>query len=188
MRPLSKPSSALAIWMLVAPALAQEKVKAPPDLQPKPSPALVDAFKEMTGAWVCQGKFQLMDGSGEMPSKSTMTVRVLLDGFAYAGEYQVEKNPVLPNGMRGETFWTYDAAYKKLVELYADSFGNVGRGTSDGLTGDAIVWDKEAVMAGRIARTRTSVKRLSPTAVTLTFDLQTDGKWATMGVDTCTKQ
>jgi hypothetical protein len=174
--------------MLIAPALAQEKAKPSPDLQPKPAPALVDAFREMTGTWVCKGKFQPMDGSGEMPSKSTMTVRVLLDGFAYAGEYQVEKNPVLPNGMRGASFWTYDAAYNKLVELYADSFGNVGRGTSDGLAGDAVVWDQEAVMAGKIARTRTSVKRVSPTVITLTFDLQTDGKWATMGVDTCTKQ
>jgi Protein of unknown function (DUF1579) len=188
MRELATTAIVLATLTLVSPALADDKATPLSDLQPKPAPALVDAFKGMTGTWACAGKVQKLDGTDEMATKSTMTIKLLLDGFAYSGEYRVEKNAQLPSGMKGQMFWSYDTANAKLVEFFADSFGSVGHGSSDGLSDNTIVWEEDGVMMGKQAKSRTTVNRSSPNQLLLTFDVETDGKWATLGVDTCKKQ
>ncbi len=186
MRRLTKTAIVLSTLTLVPVAFADDKAK-PPAEQPKPAPALVDAFKGLTGTWACKGKFQKMDGSGEMESKSIMVMKPALDGFAYAGEFKTEKNAMMPHGIKGQLFWSYDSATNKLTEFFADNYGGVGRGTSDGLTGDSIVWDEDNVMMGKANKSRTTVKRIGPKEITLTFEMQTDGKWAPLGHDSCKK-
>jgi hypothetical protein len=189
MRRLTQFAIALCTIVLVPVAFADDKAKPPAEAQPKPAPALVEAFKGMTGTWACKGKFQKMDGSGEMDGQSTMVMKSALDGFAYSGDYKVAKNAMLPNGMKGQMFWSYDAASNKLVEFYADSYGGVGRGTSDGLKGDSIVWDEDSVMMGKATKSRTTVKQISPKEISLTFEMDAGGgKWTTMGRDSCKKQ
>jgi hypothetical protein len=173
---------------LVPLARADDKGKPSADMQPKPAQALVDAFKGMTGTWACNGKFQKMDGSGTMDSKSTMVLKVALNGFAYSGEVTVEKSAMLPKGMTEQIYWSYNSATNKLVEFFADSFGGIAHGTSDGLTGDTVVWDEDAVMMAKPTKSRTTVKQIGPKEVALTFDIQTDGKWATFGTNSCKKQ
>lgn len=188
MRQLIQAALVLSTVALVPRALADDKAKPPAEMQPKPAQVLVDAFKGMTGTWSCKGKFEKMDGSGQMDSKSSMILKPALDGFAYSGDYRVEKNAMLPNGMKGQMYWSYDSANNKLVEFYADSYGGVGRGTSDGLKGDSVVWDEDGVMMGKTNKSRTTVKRVSAHEITLTFEMQTpDGKWSTMGTDSCKK-
>jgi hypothetical protein len=189
MRRLIQTAVVLCSVVLVPKALADDSAKPPAEGPPKPPPALVDAFKGMQGSWACKGKFQSMDGSGKMmDSKSTMVLKSALDGFAYSGDYRIEKNAMLPTGMKGQMFWSYDAANNKLVEFYADSFGGIGRGTSDGLKGDSVVWDEDGVMMGKANKSRTTVKRVSAHEIALTFEMQSpDGKWATMGTDSCKK-
>jgi hypothetical protein len=129
-----------------------------------------------------------MDGSGKMlDSKSTLALKPDLDGFAYAGEYRLAKNPLVPDGMKGQMYWTYDSVSKKLTEFYADSLGSLGHGTSDGLKGDTLVWDEEGAMMGQNTKSRSTLKRVSPTEFTLTFEMQLDGKWSQLGRDTCKK-
>jgi hypothetical protein len=172
---------------LVPLAFADEKAKPNAEAPPKPAPALTGAFGGMAGNWACKGKFQKMDGSGEMDSHSTMVMRAELDGFAYSGSIQVAKNAELPNGMKEHLYFAYDSANSKLVEFYADSFGSVGRGTSDGFKGDVMVWDEDGVMMGKVNKSRTTVTRIGPKEIGLLFELQTDGKWAPMGRETCKK-
>ncbi len=190
MRRLIQTAVVLSTFVVARGALADDKPGPAAEAQPKPAPALVEAFQGMTGTWVCKGKFQRMDGSGQTTeSKSTLILKPALDGFAYSGDYRLEKNAALPNGMKGRMFWSYDAANKKLVEFFADSFGGVGRGTSDGLKGDTIVWEEDGVMMGKANRSRTSTKRISAQEVVLTSEMQApDGTWATLGSDTCKKQ
>jgi len=188
MRKLTQAALVLSTVVLLPAAFADDKAKPHPEA-PKPAPALVDAFKGMTGTWACKGKFQKMDGTGEMDSQSTMVMRSELDGFGYSGTYQVAKSAMLPNGMKGQMYWVYDAANSKLVEFFADSYGGMGRGTSDGLKGDDVVWDEDGVMMGKANKSRTTVTRVGPNEITLTFELQTsDGKWAPLGRNSCKKQ
>jgi hypothetical protein len=188
MRKLTQAALVLSTLTLVPLALADDKAKPNAEAPPKPAPALVDAFKGMAGTWACKGKFQKMDGSGEMDSQSTMVLRSELDGFAYSGSYQIAKNAMLPNGMKGQLFWSYDAANNKLVEFFADSYGGIGRGTSDGLKGDVVVWEEDGVMMGKANKSRTTMTRVGPKEIALLFEMQTDGKWSTAGRDSCKKQ
>jgi hypothetical protein len=179
--------TALVLSTLVLVPLVRAEDKKPPAEMPKPAQALTDAFKEATGTWTCKGKFQKMDGSGTIDGKSMMVLKSELGGFAYSGAVTVEKNAVLPKGMKEQLYFTYNAATNKLVEFYADSYGGFGHGTSDGETGDTVVWDEESVMMAKAAKTRTTVKRNGPKQLTLTFEMETDGKWATFGTNDCKK-
>ncbi len=185
MRRFLRTAFVLSSVVLVPRALADDKAK-PPEA-PKPAPALVGAFKGMTGTWNCKGKFQKMDGSGTMDSKSSMVLKSTLDGFAYSGDYHVDKNAMLPNGMKVQMLWAYDAANNKLIEFYADSYGGIGHGISDGLKGDSVVWDETGVMMGKANKSRETVKQISAKEIMLTFEMETDGKWSTMGTDNCKK-
>jgi hypothetical protein len=188
MRRLVELAVILSTIAVVPSALGEDAAKPSPETQPKPAVALADAFHGMAGSWACKGTFQAMDGSGKMlESKSSMVLKSALDGFAYSGDYRVEKNAMLPGGMKGQMYWTYDSANKKLVEFYADSFGSLGHGTSDGLKGDTVVWDENGVMMGKASKSRTTVKHVSANQITLTFEMQMDGKWTTLGTDTCNK-
>jgi hypothetical protein len=187
MRRLTQTALVLSTVVLVPLAFADDNAKSPAEF-PKPAPALVEVFKPMTGTWACKGKFQKMDGSGELDSKSTMVLKSALDGFAYSGEYRVDKNAMLPNGMKGQNYWTYNSATKKLVEFFADSLGSVGTGTSDGLNGDTVIWDENGAMMGQPAKSRTTVKRIGPKEITLTFEMFRNGAWTTIGSDACKKQ
>ena len=186
MRRLAQTALLVSSLTLVPLARADDKGKPSPQM-PKPAPALVDAFKGMTGTWVCKGQFQKMDGSGSLESSSTMVLKSTVDGFAYSGDVTVAKNAVLPNGMQEQMVWSYNPATKKLVEFFVDSFGSLGHGTSDGLVGDTVIWNEDAVMMGKASKSRTTVK-MAPSQVDLTFDVQTDGKWSTVGTNSCKKQ
>ncbi len=180
--------TALLVSSLTLVPLARADDKAKPSAQmPKPAPALVDAFKGMTGTWVCKGQFQKMDGSGTLESSSTMVLKPTVDGFAYTGDVTVANNAMLPKGMQVQLVWSYNAATKKLVEFFVDSVGGIGHGTADGVVGDTVVWDEDAVMMGKAAKSRTTVK-MAPSQVDLTFDVQTDGKWSTVGTNSCKKK
>jgi hypothetical protein len=100
----------------------------------------------------------------------------------------VAKSPQFPTDIRQQFSWAYNALTNKLVEFFGDNFGGVGQGTSDGLVGDTVIWDEDKVVMGKAARSRTSVKRIGPMEVALTFDFQFVGKWSTAGTKSCKKQ
>ena len=172
---------------LVPLALADDKAKASAPPRPQPALALVDAFKGMTGTWACKGKFKKVDGS-DMDSASTMVISAELGGFIYSGAFQVPKSDMMPAGMKGQMFWSYDSASNKLVEFFADSYGGIGRGTSDGLKGGTVVWDEDEVLMGKPKMVRTTVKRVSPVEMSLTFDQDSGGTSLNMGQNICKKQ
>jgi hypothetical protein len=151
---------------------------------PTPPQALTEAFQGMAGTWECKSKF----GSGSSESKSTMVIQPALNGFAYSGEVTVEKNAMLPVGLKQQLYWSYDTSTHKLVEFVADSYGDLQHGTSDGLKADTVVWEEDSVMMATATKSRTSVKRMGPKELQLTFEAQTDGKWAAFGTKRCKKQ
>lgn len=189
MRAPLPPTALLVAALALSPtAQAEDAAKPAPQMLPKPAPPLVDAFKGMTGTWACKGTFPKKDGSGTLTSTSTMVVTSTADGFVYLGEVVVAKSPQFPTDIRQQFSWAYNPLTKKLVEFFGDSFGGVGQGTSDGLVGDTVVWDEDAVKMNTAVKSRTSVKHIGPTEVALTFDFQLDGKWSTAGTKSCKKQ
>jgi hypothetical protein len=156
---------------------------------PRPDPALTKAFGNAVGSWRCKGKMMLPKemGGGEVESRTSMTIRKELNGFAYTGEWKSEKNKVFP-AMSGKMTWTYDAGTKHLTEFSVDSFGDVMHGVGDPSEDGKMVWNEEGTMMGKPSKTRTTVTMKGKNALDLAFDSQGDGgNWMPMGKDSCTK-
>jgi hypothetical protein len=175
--------SGLLLSGLVLAGVARADDKAPHPGPPKPPQALVDAFQGMAGTWSCRANF----GSGAPESKSTMVVKPVANGFGYSGEVIVEGSAMMPSGVKQELTWAYNQVTHKLVEFIIDSFGDVESGTSDGMNGDTTVWEEDAVMMGKVWKSRTTVKRVGPKEVALTFETQKDGTWSAWATKTCKK-
>jgi hypothetical protein len=116
---------------LSVPAVAQESAKSsapakPP--QPKPNPALVEAFKDMSGTWACTGSMDNPQSPGsQVKTKSEMKIAPEVDGFAYSGSFTVAKNAAMPNGAKGHIHWGWDDSKSKLVEFGFDNVGSTWR-------------------------------------------------------------
>jgi len=165
-----------------------DAAKGPQGGMPRPDPALTKAFGNSVGTWRCNGKMMLPKemGGREVSSRSSMTIRKELGGFAYTGDWKSEKNEAFP-GMQGKMTWTYDAGTKKLIECSVDSMGDVMRGEAEPSEDGKMVWNEEGTMMGKPSKTRTTVTMKGKNQLDLAFDTQGDGGWAPMGKDSCTK-
>jgi hypothetical protein len=180
----------LAAVVLSLPVLAQESGAAGsgPPPKPKPGPALTEAFKDAAGTWSCTGTMDNPQKPGtQVPTKSEMKIASEVDGFAYSGTFKSEKNAAMP-AMKGHIHWGYDASKQKLVEFGFDNFGSTWSGTSDGQKDGATVWSEEGSMFGQPAKTRTTVTRKGPNAITVVTEIDNKGAWQKMGEDHCKKK
>src|SRR5256885_10898181 len=109
---------------------------APQGQMPRPDPALTKAFGNSVGSWRCQGKMMMPKemGGGEVATRTTMTIKKELNGFAYSGEWKSEKTKSFP-AMTGKMTWAYDAGAQKLTEFSVTSTGDVIHGTADASDG-----------------------------------------------------
>ena len=188
---LTRHLAVLALALSV-PALAEESGKPaapakPP--QPKPNPALVEAFKDMSGTWSCTGSMDNPQSPGtQVKTKAEMKIAPELDGFAYSGSYRLEKNAAMPAGMKAHLHWGWDDAKGKLVEFGLDNVGSTWSGTSDGQKADTVVWAEEGAMMGQPAKTRTTVTRKGSKEMTVVSEIDNKGAWQKMGEDHCKKK
>jgi hypothetical protein len=150
---------------------AQDKKKAAAS-QPKPDPALVQAFGSSVGTWTCSGTTNMPKdmGGGALKTKSKMTIRREAGGFAYSGDYTMAPNKAFP-GMRGRMMWTYDPAAKKFYELAADTTGGAMRGESDGLKDGKMVWSEEGTMMGKSVKSTTTIVYKGKKALDIQFEM-----------------
>jgi len=175
-----------AILVLVASlaAGAQEKSKKAAAANPKPDPALVQAFGSAVGTWKCSGTTTMPKemGGGQLKTSGTMTIKREVGGFAYSGDYKMAPNKAFP-GMRARMLWTYDPAAKKFYELSADDTGSAMRGESDGFKDGKMVWSEEGTMMGKAGKSSTTITNLGKNAIEIQFEMG-DMK----GGDHCTKK
>ena len=156
---------------------------------PKPDPALAEAFQDAVGNWRCSGQMSMPPdmGGGQVQTRSRMSIRPESGGFAYAGEFRMEKTKSFP-GMKGKILWTYDPAAKKFYELAVDDGGGVMRGESDGMKDGKMTWAEEGAMMGKACKLRTTIINKSKDEIEIQMERQGDGgTWTPMGKDSCKK-
>jgi hypothetical protein len=185
----------IAVAVLVASLAAAAQEKKPGKKGPEgppaamPDPALTTAFKDAVGRWQCSGTMVLPAdmGGGELKTRSQMTIRREVRGFAYMGDYKMQKSKAFP-GFRGRMLWTYDSAAKKFYELASDDFGGVVRGESDGMQDGKMVWSEEGVMMGKPTRMRTTIMMRGKRELEVQVEtVGTLGQASPMGSDRCKK-
>ena len=178
-----------ALCAVTLAAQAQQDQKPGNNQMPRPDPALTKAFGDAVGSWRCQGKMMMPKemGGGEIATRSSMTIKKELNGFAYTGEWKSEKTKAFP-AMSGKMTWAYDAGAQKLTEFSVSSTGDVMHGTAESGDGEKVVWNEEGTMMGKASKTRTTVTMKGKNALELAFDAQGEGgNWMPMGKDSCTK-
>jgi hypothetical protein len=156
---------------------------------PRPDPALTAAFRDSVGSWKCTGTMSMPKemGGAEIQTRSQMTIRRDLNGFAYVGDWRVEKTEAFP-GAHGKMTWSYNTPSKKFWEFAVDDTGSVMRGESDGEQGGKMVWNEEGTMMGKPSKMRSTIVKKDKQSIEMTFESQDDGgSWTPMGKDSCTK-
>ncbi|HEY1334809.1 MAG TPA: hypothetical protein VGF31_11175, partial [Myxococcaceae bacterium] len=141
------------------------------------------------GTWSCTGSMDNPQSPGTtVKTKSEVRFSPIVDGFAYAGVFRIEKNAAFPKGVKMTINWGYDQAHDKLVEVGFDSVGSYWQGTSDGEKDGTTVWAEDGSMMGQPMKSRTTVSRKSSKEFTVLTELENKGTWQKMGEDHCRKK
>jgi hypothetical protein len=152
---------------------------------PKPAPemAKIDFFE---GNWTCNGKMNAspMGPAGTMTS--TADIRKDLGGFWQSGSIKGTMQNMPP--FEGMFHTTYDPAAKQYLMFWVDNMGGWARSTSPGWQGDKMVYNGDSHMPGQKPMKGRDTFTRSGTSMKHVWELQMDGKWMTLGEETCTKK
>jgi hypothetical protein len=174
--------------MLGSPAFAEGEKGAPPAGPPAPPAELTAASKYFMGKWKCEGAMPAGPWGPASKSMTNLSFKMELGDFFMAidGDMKTDSKPPMKmmfKGMNG-----YDAATKKMMRTDYDSMGNMATLTSPGWEGDKMVFTGEGMMMGKKAKIRHTMTKKSDTEFSSQFEQAgPDGKWMSMGEDTCKK-
>lgn len=175
---------ALAGGLLLAAApgvLAQPAGDQKPPELPKPAPEMA-ALDYFVGDWACEGTMEPGPFGPGGKSTSTAKIRDDLGGFWQAGTIKANM-PNMPT-FEGRFYTTYDTEAKEYAMLWVDSMGASSRSTSKGWQGDSIVYEGEMQMGAEKMLGRDTFTKAGD-VMKHAMDAQVEGKWVSMGVETC---
>lgn len=152
---------------------------------PKPAPEMAQiAYFE--GSWACSGKMfaSPMGPAGDM--KGSVEVRKDLDGHFQTGVVK-GTSPTMPP-FEGRFQATYDAGMKQFVMLWVDNMGGWSQTAASGWKGDSLVYEGDSHMAGQTMKSRDTFTKTGATAMKHLWEAEMNGKWMTLGEETCNKK
>jgi hypothetical protein len=152
----------------------------------EPDPILKQQLGFLARNFDCKGIAYASPMAPEHPTQATVTAAWTLGGywagFTYA-EKKTAQNP-MPFAVRG--VMGYDPQAKKLVMGSADNMGGYTSAASDGWNGDALVFVGPWHMGTQTVSGRDTFMKKSATEMTHKAEIEADGKWMTLGQETCT--
>lgn len=116
---------------------------------------------------------------------STVRSRTELGGFWQSGMVN-GTSPGLPP-FQGQFHATYDPAAKRLVMLWVDNMGGWSHTSAPDWRGDTAVFAGDSFMAGKRFKTRDTFTK-GPGTLRHSWEIETGGKWAPLGDETCRKE
>lgn len=169
--------------VLVAALLPQAGILAQD--MPKPAPEM-SQIAYFEGSWTCQGKMNEspMGPAGEI--QGTAEIKKDLGGFWQSGLIKGTSKNMPP--MEGRFHATYDPAVKQFVMLWVDNMGGWAQSASSGWKGDTLVYEGEAHMGPQKMRARDTFTRSGAGTMKHTWESEINGKWMTLGEETCRKK
>jgi hypothetical protein len=152
---------------------------------PTPAPEL-DQLKYSVGIWNCEGSVAASPLGPAHKTKSTVRIRLDLDGFWYSGtvrELKTAENPMPVQGVFHESF---DPSSKQFVLVWVDNFGSWATSTAPAGSGGTMTFTGQSAFMGRRVPTRDVFTKKSDAEMTHTFEMTLDaGKLS--GDETCRK-
>jgi hypothetical protein len=151
---------------------------------PKPAPEMAQ-LDSWEGTWSCEGT---MNPSPMGPGgKTTSSVRIYddLGGFFQSGTVKSTMAGTPP--LEGMFHTTYDPGMKQFVMMWFDNSGAWAQSTSRGWQGDTMTFEGDQHMGGKTMKGRDRFVRSGTNTLKHVFEMQADGKWTSMGEETCRK-
>jgi hypothetical protein len=152
---------------------------------PKPAPEM-SQLAHFEGTWSCSGKMNdsPMGPGGAMTS--TAEIRRDLGGFWQSGTIKgsMPKQPPF----EGRFHTTYDPAGKRYLMLWVDNMGGWSQTTSPGWKGDTLVYEGESHMGPLSMKSRDTFTRSGAAAMKHVWEAELQGKWMTLGEESCKKK
>jgi hypothetical protein len=180
-----------SLWLGVAtlaalvalPALAAET---PPPGPPAPAPEL-GQLSFFAGDWTCKGKTDASPFGPEHPTQAKVHISRELGGFWYVGHYEEAKTTENPHPFSFAMAMGYDSAAKALTLDGFDGFGNRSHEKSSGWQDGKLVFEGEMTGGGPPAQARDTFIKKGDAALEHFAEMQMEGKWVRLDLETCTK-
>jgi uncharacterized protein DUF1579 len=170
--------SAAALLLVASAALAQEA--------PKPAPEM-SQLKYFAGSWSCSGDAPASPFGPAHKTKSSLMLKLDLDGFWYDGMMTEMKTASNTHPVKGMLHLGYDATSKQFVQVWVDNTGAWATQMSPGWQGNTIVFTGDQVVMGEKLTARDTLARKSDTEFTHKFELNMKGQWSPIIDETCKK-
>ena len=138
------------------------------------------------GTWSCSGKMFESPMGPAGATTSTAQIKKDLNGHFQMGLIKGSA-PNLPP-FEGRFQATYDAGTKQFVMMWADNMGGWSQTSSPGWKGDTMTYEGESHMAGQTMKTREAFTKSGAASMKHISEGEMNGKWMTLGEETCTKK
>ena len=171
-----------------APAAEPEKKMTAPAMQaPKPAAELA-TLEFFNGRWGCTGHFLGNEMAPAHATSATVMTAPELGGFWRMARYTEKKTTENSMPYALSAVWGYDAAQKRLIEQGVDNIGGYWTFTSNGWTGEVLVFEGESQMMGHKAGGRDTFTKKGANEFVHLGEMQgQDGTWAKVDEETCKK-
>jgi hypothetical protein len=184
MRIRSMVFGAVAVAVLASLPVRAEEAPA----MPAPAPELKQlAFFD--GDWKCTGKADASPFGPEHATQATVQVHDNLGGFWHAGRYEEKKTAVNPQPMSFDFVWGYDPAAKAWTLDGFDALGNRSQEKSSGWQNGMLVYEGTSSGPGApTSAVRDTFTKKSGSVLEHFSEMQVEGKWVRLDLETCTRK
>jgi hypothetical protein len=150
----------------------------------------LEQLKFFDGEWKCDGKMEASEQGPAHTFKSTVSIKPESNNMWYGINYTEEKSKDHP-ARTGRGYWGYDPSSKQFVRMFVGSNGDWETATSQGWTGNELVWT--GTLHNFMGQPKTEFKhsftKKGNNEFTDKFETNNQGTWKTMpGSCTCKKQ
>ena len=155
--------------------------------QPAPSPKIGE-LKSFIGTWRCSGTAFAYAFEPPHPTKATIVVQPVLNGFWLDINFVEELTAENPHPNSGKVHWGWDEGMQRYTGYSIDSSGGINSIASDGWQGDKIVWLGTERIAGQTFATRDTFTRERINDFLHVGEAEIGGVWQKVDEETCRKQ
>ncbi|ADO68351.1 DUF1579 family protein [Stigmatella aurantiaca] len=164
--------------------------KKDPGVPPPPKPAEeLQQLKFFNGTWNCEGKTQDDGSTPGYEFKSTLQVAPYLDNYWIEMKYEEHTSKTNPYGFKSYGRVGWDGTKQKFVRLHTASQGAWETALSPGFVDSKLVWTGDLNNLGNPEPVpfRHTFEKKSDTLLNTSFELQVEGVWKLIQVETCKK-
>ena len=152
---------------------------------PDPMLRQLDYF---AGTWQCRGIAYANPMAPEHASSAEVTAKWSLGGYWMPVSYTEKKSAQNAMPFALNAFFGYDPQMKQFVIGGVDNMGGYSTGSSDGWDGDTMIFAGPWHMASMTANSRDTFTKKSAREFTHLGEIEMNGQWVKLGMETCTKK